>query len=218
MKTRQLNVKTRLKAPPIACIPTIFELSAPKLTKSTRSRKFPRRGTLPPLSAWSTLLGVYNSHLIRFSLARPIEGCSWQGIILDIFRAHFLFFFNPLALARVFKKTRHRFCILNRLIFNGFFLISDFTFHVGKDYQEENKVWRFAKLALDTPIPRMQCAHREKGERRISKQNICNHDSASFFDSCSKGARAPCMKEFIGEKCISDLKVYFFTANLPLKY
>ena len=26
---------------------------------------------------------------------------------------------------------------------------------------------RFAKFALDTPIPRMQCAHREKRERRI---------------------------------------------------
>ena len=30
-----------LKAPPIACIPTIFELSIPKLTKSTGSHKFP---------------------------------------------------------------------------------------------------------------------------------------------------------------------------------
>ena len=43
-----LIAKTRLKARHIVCIPSIFEVSIPKLAKSTGSHKCPRRGTTPP--------------------------------------------------------------------------------------------------------------------------------------------------------------------------
>ena len=54
---QQFPAKTRLKAQPTLCIPTIFELSAPKLTKFTWFHKLPCRGTIPPFSAWSICTG-----------------------------------------------------------------------------------------------------------------------------------------------------------------
>ena len=43
-----ISIKTRLKAPTLARITSIFEISAPKLIKVTHCHKFPLRVTIPP--------------------------------------------------------------------------------------------------------------------------------------------------------------------------
>ena len=55
----------RLKASVFACVTSIFEISAPKLTKVTYSHKFPSRVTSPP--------GLHN---YLQSMEVPLYGCS----------------------------------------------------------------------------------------------------------------------------------------------
>jgi hypothetical protein len=53
-------IKTRLKASVSARITSIFEISAPKLTKVTYSHKFPSQVTIPPLLLLDFSMYVYD--------------------------------------------------------------------------------------------------------------------------------------------------------------
>ena len=83
-RTRIYIAKRRLKPLPIACIPTIFELSTPRLAKSTsRSHKFLCRPTFPLFSACSINNDFasftphsYNVNLVRSLIFRPYNICS----------------------------------------------------------------------------------------------------------------------------------------------
>ena len=84
-RNEALNAKTRQKATSTACIPTIFEFSTLKLTKFTWFHKFPRRGTIPPFSAWSTMSSTIQLTTKSSSTFDNTGGkCDGAGIALNL--------------------------------------------------------------------------------------------------------------------------------------